>query len=64
MKIRKSFFIRWLMTVDQNQREYSIIDLEHIQSGNKHRVFSLEEASEWMKRLDFNREEIQDMADE
>ena len=52
MKIRKSFLIRWLMSVDKHQEEHSVIDVEHIQSGHKHRVSSLEEASEWMKKVE------------
>lgn len=64
MKIRKSFFIRWLMTIDQNKQECSLIDIEHIQSGDKHRVASLEEANEWMKKPDFNFEKNQMKTDE
>ena len=50
MKIRKSFFIRWLLSVDQLQ-ERSVIEIEHIQSGDRQRVSTLEEASEWMKKI-------------
>jgi hypothetical protein len=49
MKIRKSFFIRWLMTKDTAQNEQYVFDIEHIQSGDKMRVNSLEQADEWMK---------------
>ena len=50
MKIRNSFFIRWLMTIEQDEQIQSIIDVEHVQSGNKHRAASIEEANEWMKK--------------
>lgn len=50
MKIRKSFFIRWLLSVDeQKQSRRSVIDIEHVQTGDKHRVSTLEEASQWME---------------
>lgn len=50
MKIRRSFYIRWLLSVGgERQPERSVIDIEHIQSGDTKRVSSLEEAGEWMK---------------
>lgn len=50
MIIRKSFLIRWLLyTGDEQHKERSVIDIEHIQSGCNGRVSSLEEASQWMK---------------
>lgn len=49
MKKRKTFLIRWLVTIDREQIERSVIDIEHIQSGNKHRVLTIEEAAQWMK---------------
>ena len=51
MKIRRSFVIRWLLTLDQSTNERSVIDIEHIQSGQRQVVSSLEEASEWMKAV-------------
>lgn len=54
MIIRKSFFIRWLLfrDEDEQQEEKSVIDIEHIQSGNSCRLSSLEEASLWMQEID------------
>lgn len=55
MKIRKSFFIRWLLVRDEKkpqQEEQSVIDIEHIQSGNNRRVSSLEEANLWMREIE------------
>ena len=50
MKIRKSFFIRWLMSAaDERQEDRSVIDIEHIQTGDRQRVSTMEEAGEWMK---------------
>lgn len=51
MKIRKSFYLRWLLSKSggEQQTERSIIDIEHIQSGETQRVSTLEEANEWMK---------------
>lgn len=50
MKIRKSFYIRWLLsTGDDRQPERSVIEIEHIQSGCNGRVSSLEEANQWMR---------------
>ena len=51
MKTRKSFFIRWLRTFDSNKNELSVIDVEHIQSGDTWRVSSIEEAAETMKKV-------------
>ena len=54
MITRKSFFIRWLLFSDeeQHQEKQSVIDIEHIQSGNNQRVSSLEEANLWMREID------------
>lgn len=54
MITRKSFFIRWLLVRDEEvpQEEKSVIDIEHIQSGDKYRFSSLEEASLWMREID------------
>lgn len=51
MITRKSFFIRWLLFRDEKeeQKEKSVIDIEHIQSGSSQRVSSLEEANQWMQ---------------
>ena len=50
MITRKSFFIRWLLsTGGDRQPERSVIEIQHIQSGSKQRVSSLEEASQWMR---------------
>ncbi|MDQ4123317.1 MAG: hypothetical protein M3209_17925 [Acidobacteriota bacterium] len=51
MKVRKSFFIRWLMTFDQNKKVHSVIDIEHVQTGDTWRSSSLEETYEWMKNV-------------
>ena len=51
MKTRKSFLIRWLHSLDSNKNEMSIIDLEHVQSGDKWRLSSIEEAVEKMKSV-------------
>ncbi len=50
MKIKRSFFIRWLLLVDEEKQERSVIDVEHVQSGGKTPGSSMEEASEWIKR--------------
>lgn len=54
MKMRKSFFIRWLLVRDDEQpnEEKSVIDIEHIQSGSNQRVSSLEEANLWMREIE------------
>jgi len=54
MITRKSFFIRWLLVRDEEEQleEKSVIDVEHIQSGNKRRLSNLEEASLWMLEID------------
>ena len=54
MITRKSFFIRWLVVRDEKaqQKEKSVIDIEHIQSGDCQRVSSLEEANLWMREID------------
>lgn len=54
MITRKSFFIRWLLFRDEQeeQEEKSVIDIEHIQSGESQRVSNLEEASLWMQEID------------
>ena len=50
MIIRKSFLIRWLLyTEDEQHKEHSVINIEHIQTGYNGRVSSLEEASQWMR---------------
>jgi hypothetical protein len=49
MRIKKSFVIRWLKTLDSNRNEVSIIDVEHVQTGDLWRVSSIEEAAETMK---------------
>lgn len=53
MITRKSFFIRWLLFRDEKepQMEKSVIDIEHIQSGNSQRVSTLDEASLWMQEI-------------
>jgi len=65
MITRKSFFIRWLLFRDeeQQQEEQSVIDIEHIQSGNNRRVSSLEEASLWMREINAAQKEVQDVED-
>jgi hypothetical protein len=50
MKIRKSFFIRWLMTKDSLQNERFVFDIEHVQSGDKHRLSTFDEVQDWMKK--------------
>ena len=54
MMTRKSFFIRWLLVRDEEmpQKEKSVIDIEHIQSGDSRRVSSLEEANQWMREIE------------
>ncbi|HEX8289186.1 MAG TPA: hypothetical protein VF556_14390 [Pyrinomonadaceae bacterium] len=49
MKTRKSFLIRWLRAADNQQQEHFVLDIEHIQSGEKVRAYSFEQAHEWMK---------------
>ena len=60
MITRKSFFIRWLLFRNEEcrQEERSVIDIEHIQSGCKRRVSSLEEASQWMREVEAEQKEI------
>lgn len=50
MKIRKTFLISWLVSFNKKQTETSVIDVEHIQTGNRQRVSTLEEASIWMSK--------------
>lgn len=54
MITRKSFFIRWLLFRDEKdeQEEKSVIDVEHIQSGDSQRVTNLEEAALWMQEIE------------
>ena len=52
MKIKKSFLIRWFLSIDEEQQqERSVIDVEYIQSGEKTSVSSIEEAGEWMTKI-------------
>lgn len=52
MKILNSFFIRWLLsTADDGKDEISVIEIEHIQSGQSNRVSKIEEANQWMRNL-------------
>lgn len=59
MITRKSFFIRWLLVRDEEkqQDEKSVIDIEHIQSGDTRRVSTLEEANLWMREIDADKRE-------
>lgn len=57
MITRKSFLIRWLLFRGEEQEEKSVIDIEHIQSGNNQRVSSLEEANMWMREIEGDRSE-------
>lgn len=51
-KIRRSFVIRWILSPhDEKQPESSVIDVEHIQTGNHRRVTSLVEANAWMTEV-------------
>lgn len=59
MKIRKTFLISWLVSFNKEQNESSIIDIEHVQTGEHARVPTLEEANEWMKKTGEPRESIQ-----
>ena len=52
MKIRKSFFIRWLKTFDSDKNELSVIDVEHVQSGETWRLSSIDEIAETIKKVD------------
>ncbi|MBS1794007.1 MAG: hypothetical protein JSS81_09145 [Acidobacteria bacterium] len=65
MITRKSFFIRWLLYRNEEDRqvEKSVIDIEHIQSGGRQRVSSLEEASRWMQEIeaDGNEKKIEEI---
>jgi hypothetical protein len=63
MITRKSFFIRWLLYSkdDKQQEEHSVIDIEHIQSGESQRVSSLEEASQWMQDVQAETEKVQEI---
>jgi hypothetical protein len=49
MKKRKTFLIRWLVASDREQNENSVIDIEYIQTGDKLRVSTIEEAAKWME---------------
>jgi|GEM_PF-5178601 len=49
MTIRESFVIRWLRTVDQESSGNSIIEIEHVQSGERTRVETFEQAAEAME---------------
>ncbi|MGI8639470.1 MAG: hypothetical protein ACR2MG_05890 [Pyrinomonadaceae bacterium] len=58
MIIRKSFFIRWLLATGSDRKpERSVIEIQHIQSGCKQRVSSLEEAAQWMRDANEERKE-------
>lgn len=54
--------VRWLRTVHTSNNDVSVIDLEHVQSGDKWRVASIEEATERMKRIEAADPEIGDQA--
>ncbi len=51
IKKRESFVVRWLKTFDSNKNEFSIIDIEHVQSGETWRVSSIEDATLTMKNV-------------
>lgn len=59
MKIRKTFLISWLVSLNKEQTESSVIDIEHVQSRNHTRVPTLEEAIEWMRKAGELREDAQ-----
>lgn len=62
MITRKSFFIRWLLSKDdEKHEERSVIDIEHIQSGSNRRVSSLEEANLWMREIEVKQTENQNV---
>jgi hypothetical protein len=62
---RKSFFIRWFLHTDDDddRQKHSVIEIEHIQSGNNRRLSSLEEASLWMREIEAEQKEVQDVDD-
>ena len=51
MRKRKSFVVRWLKALDSHKNEVSIIDVEHVQSGETWRVTSIEDIAETMKKM-------------
>lgn len=59
MKIRRTFLISWLISINKEKTETSVIDIEHIQTGNKNRVLTLEEANEWMKKAGETKKDTQ-----
>ena len=51
MKIRRTFIIRWVLADEDASGQKSNIDVEYIQTGEKFRASSFEEAREWMSRI-------------
>jgi hypothetical protein len=51
MKIRRTFIIRWILADEDASVQKSNIDVEYIQTGEKFRASSFEEAHEWMNRI-------------
>lgn len=48
MKLYSSFLIRCWLIHDSPESEKSVIDVEHIQTGERRRAVTLTEAEQWM----------------
>jgi hypothetical protein len=48
MWIYSSFLIRCRLTLDEDDQERAVYEVEHIQTGNRHRTATLPDLCEWM----------------
>lgn len=50
MKIRETFLIRCLVSIDKNKEERAVFDVEHIQTGEKWSASTIDETNELIKK--------------
>ena len=48
MKSYSSFLVRWWLVKDKTKSERTVLDIEHIQTGARHKGVSIVEAEHWM----------------
>ena len=48
MKSYSSFLVRWWLISNEKDRERTVLEIEHIQTGAQHKGASISEAEDWM----------------
>lgn len=51
MKIYNSFLLRCWLLREVSQEERSVFEIQHVQSGERQRVVSLDEVHDWINRV-------------